>query len=99
MTASQSKMLTISVPLKKGARFHARPAGAVAKLAQSFDCMIMLQTVHGFADAHDFLSVMRLTPRAADKVDVITDGPGEEEAGNAMKDLILDLMEDMASGI
>ena len=92
-------MLTIAVPLKEGARFHARPAGAIAKLAQGFDCMIMLQTPHGFADARDYLSVMRLAPQGADRVDILTDGPGEEEAGRAMEALLLDLMDDMARGI
>lgn len=59
--------------------------------------MIMLQTAYGFADARDFLSVMRLTPGPCSQVEVLTDGEGEKEAAKAMKALILDLMDDMAA--
>ncbi len=90
-------MVTETIPLKKGARFHARPAGALAKRAGSFSCMIMLQTTYGFADARDFLSIMRLTPGPCSQVEVLTDGEGEKEAAGAMKALILDLMDDMAA--
>ena len=90
-------MVTETIPLKKGARFHARPAGALAKRAGDFSCMIMLQTTYGFADARDFLSIMRLTPGPCPKVEVLTDGEDEKEAAIAMKALILDLMDDMAA--
>ena len=89
-------MVTETIPLKKGARFHARPAGRLAKRAGDFSCMIMLQTSYGFADARDFLSLMRLTPGPAAQVDVLTDGEDEKEAAQAMKVLILELMDDMA---
>lgn len=59
--------------------------------------MIMLQTSYGFADARDFLSIMRLTPGPAPQVEVLTDGEDEKEAAAAMKDLILKLMDDMAA--
>lgn len=89
-------MVTETIPLKKGARFHARPAGVLARRAGKFSCMIMLQTDYGFADARDFLALMRLTPGPCSQVEVLTDGEDEKEAASAMKDLILELMDDMA---
>jgi hypothetical protein len=40
---------------------------------------------------------MRLTPGPCSQVEVLTDGEGEKEAAQAMKALILDLMDDMAA--
>ena len=59
---------------------HARPAGLLVKKAGKFTCSIKLNKNGKSADAKRIFAVMALAAKKDETVQVVTDGPDEEEA-------------------
>lgn len=65
--------------------FHARPASVVAAAARRFDSMVMIGLGIQIADAKDPISLMRLEHPHGRSIDLITDGPDEKIALEAVE--------------
>lgn len=59
---------------------HARPAGLLVKEAGKFTCSIKLHKNGKSADAKRIFAVMALAAKKDETVQVVADGPDEEEA-------------------
>ena len=66
---------------------HARPAGALAKLAKSLDSKVTVFKGDKFADASKLLAVMGLNVKQDDRVTVTIEGGNEAEAEKAVREL------------
>lgn len=64
--------------------FHARPAAQIADTAGRFESIVMIICDTAMADARDALSLMRLGHPDGAPLDVITDGPDEQNALEAV---------------
>ncbi len=69
--------------------FHARPSARIAAAAKPFVSIIMVAMGTAAADAKDPLSLMRLGHPNGIPVDLLADGPDEQDALEA----VLDVME------
>lgn len=59
---------------------HARPASMLVKTANEFDSSIHIRTEDMDVDAKSILSVMVLGAGCGDEIEIIINGPDEEEA-------------------
>ncbi|MGN1031271.1 MAG: HPr family phosphocarrier protein [Butyricicoccaceae bacterium] len=73
--------------LRRPVRFHARPAGVVANEAQKFESDISLVTEDRTVNAKRSVSLMILG--ACSKLAVVADGPDEEAAVEAIKNVLM----------
>lgn len=64
---------------------HARPAGNLAKLAQSFRCDIKVACNGKTADAKRVIGLMTLGAKKESAVTVICDGADEEKAAEELE--------------
>lgn len=59
---------------------HARPAGLLVKTAGKFQSRVTLKNNDKSGDAKGIFSVMGLNVKCGDEVELIAEGPDEEEA-------------------
>lgn len=64
---------------------HARPAGNLAKLAQSFRCDVKVACNGKTADAKRVIGLMTLGAKTQSAVTVICDGADEEKAAEELE--------------
>lgn len=64
---------------------HARPAGLLVKEAKKFESKIQLVKGERCAQADRLMALMGLGVKCGDVVEVILEGPDEEQALKAMK--------------
>lgn len=64
---------------------HARPAGLIVKLAQTFSCAIRLNANGKAADAKRLFSVMKLAAKCGQALQVEADGEDEDVAIQALQ--------------
>ncbi len=75
-------MLTIA--LEKTGFFHARPAAVVSAAAKCYESVIMVSVNTQIADAKNPLALMRLSCTAGAPLELLADGPDEQDALNAV---------------
>jgi len=68
--------------------FHARPAALLVETAKKYLCTATISKGEGTADMHSMVEILRLKAKLGDEVTVTMDGDGEEEAMNAVVELI-----------
>lgn len=81
-------MLTKVVKLQENVRFHARPAGMVAKKAQEYQSLILMLCEDQVIDAKKALSIMNASPYLKTQVELIVDGEDEEQAVKGMEEVL-----------
>jgi len=67
---------------------HARPSAKIAQLAAKFSCNVWLAVRGRRADARSIVGVMSLAAAVGSTITIETSGPDEEEAIDALTDLI-----------
>jgi len=67
---------------------HARPSAKIAQLAAKFSCNVWLAVPGRRADARSIVGVMSLAAAVGSTITIETSGPDEEEAIDALTDLI-----------
>ena len=70
--------------LKHETGIHARPAGMVVQEAKKYDCKIIVSVGGKTADAKGLFSVMGLSAKGGDGVEVICEGTDENNACAAL---------------
>ena len=78
-------MTNFSYTIKDKLGIHARPAGQLVKLAQSFDSDIKIIKKDKSGDAKKIFSVMSLSVKYDDEINFVISGDDEEEAKNKIE--------------
>ncbi len=65
---------------------HARPAGFLTKLAQSFPCRVTIVQGSRTADAKKIFGVVGLAVKCGQEITLETDGDREDEAIEALRE-------------
>lgn len=81
-----SKKVTVNNPTG----LHLRPAGIFCNVAVKFDCKISFQYDTTTANAKSVLSVLGACIKKGDEIELICEGPDEEEALAAMVQAVED---------
>lgn len=81
-----SKKVTVNNPTG----LHLRPAGIFCNVAVKFDCKILFQHDATTANAKSVLSVLGACIKKGDEIELICEGPDEEEALAAMVQAVED---------
>jgi len=85
-------MKQIDVRITNDVGLHARPAGEFVKQSARFKSDIRIRNATrpttGWADAKSILSVLALGVERGHTIDIMADGPDEEEALQALQNLI-----------
>ena len=81
-----SKKVTVNNPTG----LHLRPAGIFCNVAVKFDCKISFQHDTITANAKSVLSVLGACIKKGDEIELICEGPDEEEALAAMVQAVED---------
>lgn len=76
------------VAIKNEVGLHARPAAIFVQTANKYLCDIYLETDEKKANGKSIMSVMSLGAYQGEELTIITKGEDEEEALNALVDLI-----------
>lgn len=79
-----SKTVTIKVP--QG--LHFRPAGKISEEALKYECDVSFRQGERIGSLKSFLGILAAGIRKDTKIDIICDGPDEEEALNNLVTLI-----------
>lgn len=77
-------MTTRTITLGSNDFFHARPAARIAGTAKLYESVVMIMLGTEIADAKDAVSLMRLSHPNGLSLDVMTDGPDEQTAADAV---------------
>ena len=88
-------MITREVTIKNSVGLHARPATFFIQKANSFKCSISVERGDRRVNAKSLLGVLSLGIVNGNEITLVTDGPDEEEAMNALVDLIDNELEDL----
>ncbi len=73
-------MIKEKVILQNETGLHARPAGELAKIANTFKCNINIKANEKVASAKSILGIMALGIKAKTEVEIECDGEDEEKA-------------------
>lgn len=68
--------------------FHSRPAALLVETAKKYPCAATISKGEGTADMNSMVEILRLKAKFGDEVTVTMYGDGEEEALNAVVELI-----------
>ena len=79
-------MIQFSYTIKDEAGIHARPAGALVKLARESDCETLIKKDGKSADLKKIFTVMSLGVKCGDTVTVEVSGSGEEAAAEELQE-------------
>ena len=81
-------MITSSITISNKLGLHARASAKLTKLAGTFRCDIHLARTGRRINAKSIMGVMMLAAGLGSEVVIETDGPDEEQAMTALRDLI-----------
>ena len=81
-------MLTREFTVTNKLGIHARPAAQFVKIASLYSCDIQVQKDDEQADGKSIMGLMMLAAGHGSVLTITTDGNGEEDAINALGDLI-----------
>ena len=88
-------MITREVVVKNSVGLHARPATFFIQKANSFSCSISVEREDRRVNAKSLLGVLSLGIVKGMEITLVADGPDEEEAIEALADLIDNHLEDL----
>lgn len=77
-------MVSKKVVIRNITGLHLKPVAYFCKVAARFDCKVKLSFEDTVADAKSVLSVLGACVRCGDEIELICEGPGEQEALDAM---------------
>lgn len=77
-------MVSEKVIIKNITGLHLKPVAYFCKVATKFECKVMLSFEDTVADAKSVLSVLGACVRCGDEIELICEGPDEQEALDAM---------------
>lgn len=78
-------MKQFTFTIKDEIGLHARPAGQLVKLAQTFPCKLSLEKNGKSADLKRLFALMALSVKCGESITVSADGENEEEAAEKLK--------------
>lgn len=81
-------MITSSITISNKLGLHARASAKLTKLAGTFRCDVHLSRGGRRINAKSIMGVMMLAAGLGSEVVIETDGPDEEQAMTALRDLI-----------
>jgi phosphocarrier protein len=81
-----SRKITVTNPMG----VHARPSSLIVRTAMKFNSAITIVKDGCRADAKSIMSIMMLAATHGTVLDLITDGPDEKEAWDAINTLFVD---------
>ena len=81
-------MVRKKVRISNPTGLHLRPAGIFCNMANRYDCKVMFEHKETTANAKSVLSVLGACIKSGDEIVLVCDGPGEEEALQAMIDAV-----------
>ena len=88
-------MITRDVTIKNSVGLHARPATFFIQKANSFKSSISVEREDRRVNAKSLLGVLSLGIISGMEITLVADGPDEEEAINALTDLIDNELDDL----
>jgi phosphocarrier protein len=77
-----------TVTLRNGSGLHARPARVFAKAAKTYDCDVRVRKDGDAVNAKSALSVLTLDCHQGDRIEVITEGDGAQQALDELVSLV-----------
>lgn len=83
-------MVREKVTIRNITGLHLKPVAYFCKEAAKFDCRVKLSFEDTLADAKSVLSVLGACVRCGDEIELICDGPDEQEALAAMVKAVSD---------
>ena len=81
-------MIKEEVTIPNSAGLHARPAASLVKIASNYQADFFIQMQGYTVNGKSILGVMTLAAEQGATLELQVDGPDEQEALNAIKDLI-----------
>lgn len=81
-------MVSKKVTIKNPTGLHLRPAGILCKEAMHFQSLITFDYSGNTANAKSVLSVLGACIKSGDEIELICDGPDEEEALESLVKII-----------
>ncbi len=83
-------MVSQKVVIKNPTGLHLRPAGILCKEAMEFASHITFQYKQNTANAKSVLSVLGACVKSGDEIELVCEGPDEEEALKRLVEIIED---------
>ncbi len=80
-------MIEKDVMVKNRAGIHARPAAAIVKTANQFNCDLRFRKNNDEINAKSIMGIITLAAGYKTELTIIADGDDEEEAANAVFEL------------
>ena len=87
-------MLKGIIDIRDVSKLHLRPATKLGKIACQYKCSIKLVSGNTSANAKSIISLLGACVKFEDQIELICDGEDENEAFQAMKDVIEELVEE-----
>ena len=81
-------MVSEKVKVTASMGLHLRPAGALCKQATQYQCRIELVTERARANAKSVLSVLGACVKSGEVVELVCDGPDEQQALEELTELM-----------
>lgn len=85
---SGEDMVSGKVKVMASMGLHLRPAGTLCKQATQYQCKIELVTERSRANAKSVLSVLGACVKSGEEIELVCDGPDEQQALDELTDLI-----------
>lgn len=80
-------MVELETTIKNRAGIHARPSAMIAQTAVKFTSRIFLEKAGNKINAKSIMGIITLAASFGSKIKIITEGPDEAEAAQAIADL------------
>jgi len=84
------KVLRVKVANRSG--LHARPAALFVQTAKKFSSRIVVKKAGKSADSKNILQVLALGVDMGDEIELVAEGPDEEQAIEELRKLLLEVL-------
>ena len=91
-------MKTLRFKLINRAGLHARPAAIFVQEVKKYRSQIIIKKGEKTADAKNVLQVLSLGADMGDIIEVVVNGPDEDQAVNAIEQLLMKVLPEMDGG-
>jgi phosphocarrier protein len=85
-------MKTLTLKLKNKSGLHARPAAIFVQTAKKFTSKIIVKKGDKIADSKNILQLLSLGIDMGDEIELLVEGPDEEQAINELSKLLLEYL-------
>jgi phosphocarrier protein HPr len=85
-------MKTIVLKVKNKSGLHARPAAIFVQTAKKFTSKIIVKKGDKIADSKNILQLLSLGIDMGDEIELLVEGPDEEQAINELSKLLLEYL-------